>query len=118
MGKAKLIHLINEAWLKCEAKRMYDGKINSLCLAIREDEVEDVNKLVHKYFAPIEENKIDSEEYDGSITEPAYRTVFMVTEEWFKHFGYIPHKNYDSVLFSHGVHDIFFKSELFKNLKE
>ena len=127
MGKAKLIHLINEAWLKCELKRMADYKIDWLLLAVVDDkEQKEVEELVRRIANNLDFKKVNEFDYieDWEIqvelknSKPKRGFVTIITEKWYKEHGYIPHKNYDSVLFSHDVHDIFFKSELFKNLKE
>lgn len=127
MGKAKLIHLINEAWLKCELKRMADYKIDWLLLAVVDDkEQKEVEELVKKVANSLEFKKVGEfgniEDWEIQVelknSKPKRGFVTIITEEWYKEHGYILNKNYDSVLFSHDVHDIFFKSELFKNLKE
>ena len=118
MGKAKLIHLINEAWLKCELKRMADYKIDWLLLAVVDDkEQKEVEELVKKVANSLEFKKVGEfgniEDWEIQVelknSKPKRGFVTIITEEWYKEHGYIPDKNYDSVLFSHGVHDIFFK---------
>ena len=119
---AKLIHLINESWLKCEIKRIIDGKINWLCLACTDNEVEEVRNLFFKVCKPYQSNDCTHTEANEIIMDMLENRnkrglITLVTEEWFKENGYLPRVGYDSFLVSHDVKDVFFKSELSRNCK-
>ena len=122
---AKLVHTLNEAWLKIELKRIADKKIDWLLLAICEKETDEVNNLLAKLAKEIFQNddsctEVSHAEADNMIAEIIAKKnerglVTIVTEEWFKRFKRFPRTGYDSFLISHDVTDVFFKSEVSKN---
>ena len=93
MGKAKLIHLINESWLKCELKRMADYKIDWLLLAVVDDkEQKEVEELVRKIANNLDFKKVNEFDYideweiqvELKNTESKRGFVTIITEEWYK----------------------------------
>ena len=122
---AKLVHTLNEAWLKIELKRIANKKIDWLLLAICEKETDEVNNLLVKLAKEIFQiengyTEVSHAEADNMITEIITKKnerglVTIITEEWFKRFKRFPRTGYDSFLISHGATNVFFKSEVSKN---
>lgn len=132
---AKLIHLINDAWLMTEVKRLINGDIHRLCLAVaNSQEAEDIKSRVDKIWGKVWDNTPEEirEKCTSKREEHYYRSytdwvinhfddskqcyVMIVREEWFKKESKMPN-NYDSFLISHNVHDVFFKSAIVQNCK-
>ena len=96
-----LVHLINDAWMKTELNRLAKGDIESLALAVTRDEYQWCWNYI-----------INTEGWQNYIIK-----IHFFIENWAASKSQLTDMRdkgmtFDSILFSHDWHDVFFRSDI------
>lgn len=101
-----MFHLINEAWVDIIARQLKDKKIESaLCVYTNNDELQIILKKIKQY-----DISFHLDFLDGNILSQNLKTCRDYNVNWYL-------KDFDDILISHDLYDIFTKDYLAKHCR-